>query len=252
MHESQAVLAQESDCTEDDLVTSQCDELLGRLTAGVAHYFNNLMTTVLGFSELLLQERFQDDPARGGLEEIHRAGQQISAITAQLLAVARRQRYQPTRLALNELVTDVAALGRSILGSGVQLTAALTPTMPLVWADRARLRQILLTLLLNARDATPRGGCLRLATADLVVDEELATVQPAVPPGHYVSVLVSGGGQGTAPPLATCFTSQELGDDGWGLPLVRRLLRRERGHLAVTNREGRGVAYAILLPVAEV
>jgi PAS domain S-box-containing protein len=239
---------------EQRTADAQQSEVVGRLAGGVAHYFNNLMTSVLGFSELLLNGLSAEHPHRFGLEEIHHAGKQAAHITAQLLAFARRQILQPVTLDVNEVVTAAATLHRTLHGGNVQLETKLDPTLRPVFLDRQCLERLFMSLLLNAQDAMPGGGRLFLATANVQVDAALVQMQPELRVGPYVLALVSDTGKGmddtTLAHLCEPFhTGKQFGESkGLSLAAGRGFLQQSGGCLCVASRVGQGTTWAILLP----
>jgi len=254
-----AVLSVTSDITErkrleDQLRQSQKMEVIGMLAGGIAHDFNNLLTAIGGYTELVLETLDGGDTRREDLQEVTKASQRATALTRQLLAVSRRQILQPTVLDVNGMVGDVQKLLRRTIPESIDLQLALGPVDP-VRADRGQLEQVVLNLAINAGDAMPQGGHLRLATATVDVDEAWAHRHAPMPAGRYVRLTVSDTGVGMPPETKArifepFFTTKERGKGtGLGLATVYGIVKQSEGFIWVDSEVGRGTTFDVYLPV---
>jgi len=229
-------------------------EAVGQLAGGIAHDFNNLLTGILSYSDLVLQELRPDDPIRGDVEQIRHAGQRAAALTRQLLAFSRRQVLQPRVLSLNACVGEVEAMLRRLVGAGVTLESELDPGLWHVLADPGQLEQVLVNLVINARDAMPDGGRVRVATANLHLTATDDARGNGVRPGAYVTLSVSDTGVGMdvqtqARIFDPFFTTRDSGKGtGLGLSTVYGIVEQSGGHIAVESAPGQGATYTIFLP----
>ena len=240
---------------ETELLHAQRLEALGRLAGGIAHDFNNLLTVISGYTELLLSELEPDDRLREPIGLIRQAGDHAAALTRQLLAFSRRQAVQPGHLDLNLVVSNLARLLRRLIGEDIELTLDLAPGVLSVRADQRQLEQVLMNLAVNARDAMPRGGQLRITTAVVgLSDQEAARLLPAAPAGRYVCLTVRDTGCGMDARtreriFEPFFTTKEVGKGtGLGLSTVYGIVTQADGHLQVTSEPGKGTTFEIYLP----
>ncbi|HUE88232.1 MAG TPA: ATP-binding protein [Vicinamibacterales bacterium] len=253
-----AVLSVASDITarkglEDQLRQSQKMEAIGMLAGGIAHDFNNLLTAIGGYTEMVLETLDEPDPRRKDLQEVSKAAQRAAALTRQLLAVSRRQILQPTVLDVNGMVGDVQKLLRHTIPESIDLQLALGTVDP-VRADRGQLEQVVLNLAINAGDAMPQGGRLRLSTASVDVDHDWAQRHASMTAGRYVRLTVSDTGVGMTPETKArifepFFTTKERGKGtGLGLATVYGIVKQSEGFIWVTSEVGRGTTFDIYLP----
>lgn len=239
---------------EENLRQAQRMESVGRLAGGVAHDFNNLLTVINGYTELLLHMLDSESPLREPLEQIKKAGAQTAALTRQLLAFSRKQVLQPRRLDLNHLVTSQEPLLRRLIGADVELVIRLDPALAPVLADPSQLEQVLMNLVLNARDAMPHGGQLIIETTNVQIPPGLNGWQMDVPSGDYVRLSVSDTGCGMdAETLSHIFepffTTKEAGrGTGLGLATVYGIVTQSGGHVWVHSRPGSGTRFDVYLP----
>ena len=242
---------------EDQLRQSQKMEAVGRLAGGVAHDFNNLLTAIAGHTELLLEDLGEDAEIRGDIEEVLHAVDRASALTRQLLAFSRRQVLQPRLLDVNQVISDLGRLLRRLIGPDVRLDTVLHPEVGRVRADRGQIEQVLMNLLVNARDALPQGGVVELRTTPLEVSEESAEHRQGVMPGHYVEVTVADNGIGMSEALLSrifepFFTTKEQGKGtGLGLPTVFGIVSQSGGHVLVESEPDAGSTFRVFLPRVE-
>lgn len=232
-------------------------EAIGRLAGGVAHDFNNLLTAILGYCELLLTDLAPDDPRKGDITEIQKAGVSAAALTRQLLAFSRKQIIEPTMLDLNAVVTDIRAMLGRLIAEDVQIVVSLGPKLALVKADRGQVEQIVLNLAVNARDAMPTGGTLTIQTANVVLDANYGKAHLSLKPGSYVVLTVTDSGSGMTPQVQArlfepFFTTKEVGKGtGLGLATVHGIVTRGGGSINVYSELGRGTTFEVYFPRAE-
>jgi hypothetical protein len=239
---------------EAQLRQAQKMEAIGRLAGGIAHDFNNLLTIINGYSDLLLLSLPAEQVWRGPLEEIKKAGMRAAALTQQLLAFSRKQPISPTVLDLNEVVEDSVKMLARLLGPSIELDVDLVPGPARIKADRDQLAQVLMNLTVNARDAMPEGGRVRIATADVVLGEAEAARMPDARPGAYVLLTFSDSGCGMdeacrARIFEPFFTTKEPGKGtGLGLATVYGIVKQSGGAIAVESAPGQGTTFRVFLP----
>ncbi|MGQ9926127.1 MAG: ATP-binding protein [Chloroflexaceae bacterium] len=229
---------------------------LGRLAGGIAHDFNNLLTFILGEVEMLLDDLPSDDPRRQGLEQILQSGGRAVALIRQLLAFSRRQVLQPELLNLNEVITGMEQMLRRLIGEDITLTILLARDLPLVLADRGQIEQVLMNLVINARDAMPQGGQLVIQTSPYWTDGLTAPTFADAQPGPYAVLSVSDTGIGIDPAVQPYifepFFSTKPRDKGTGLGLamVHGIVQQSRGSIRFASQPNRGTTFEIFLPAA--
>jgi PAS domain S-box-containing protein len=242
---------------EAQLRQAQKMDAIGQLTGGVAHDFNNILTVITGTIEIL-SDGVSDRPDLAAIAKmIDEAATRGASLTQQLLAFARRQPLEPSRIDPNSLIMEAASLLRPTLGEHIEIEAMLEDDTWHVVADPAQLSAALLNLAVNARDAMPGGGKLTLETGNVMLDEAYAQVNPDVHPGPYVMVAVSDTGTGIPAALLEkvfepFFTTKQVGKGtGLGLSMVYGFVKQSGGHIKVYSEEGHGTAIKIYLPRAE-
>jgi len=241
---------------EEQLRNAQQLEAIGRLAGGVAHDFNNILSIIMGHGELLLATAGDDERARNGLEQIRRAADRAASLTQQLLAFSRKQVLQPKVLDLNEAVADLQKMLSRVIGEDIELVASLHPSLLPVKADPGQVEQVLMNLAINARDAMPHGGKLKMETCNVDVGEELAR-DLELAPGGYAMLKVTDSGHGMEAETLVhifepFFTTKPMGKGtGLGLSTVYGIVKQSGGSIQVESEAGRGTAFRIYLPVAE-
>ena len=240
---------------EEQLRQAQKMEAVGRLAGGIAHDFNNLLTAILGTAQLMKRELGPGHTLAPDVEEIRKAGLRAADLTRQLLAYSRRQVVAQKVLDLNEVVTGMDSMLRRLIPENIELKALPTEAQATVRADRGQIEQVLLNLALNARDAMPSGGQIRIQTA--VVQPDYRAPGGAPPePGDYVLLTVTDTGTGLtdearAHLFEPFFTTKEQGKGtGLGLPTVYGIVKQSNGHIFVDSERGRGTTVRIYLPHA--
>ena len=235
---------------ESRLQEAQKLESIGRLAGGVAHDFNNMLTAILGNIEFAASLTSLDD-VRPLLEEIRLTAERSAALTAQLLAFARRQLIEPEVLAPSLLLGRIESLLRRLLGERSTLTVTLD-SVGYVRADPSQLEQVVLNLITNARDSLPQGGRVELATRDVVFEAADLGQLPDLNPGPYVVIKVTDDGDGISaqalPQIFEPFFSTRRGGTGLGLATCYGIVKQSGGHIAVHSEPGRGATFLVYLP----
>ena len=240
--------------TQAQFAHMQRMEAVGRLAGGVAHDFNNLLSIILAECELALGSLPRGHEVRASLEDIEQVAVRAAALTRQLLAFSRRQRIEPTTFSLNEMVTDLERVLQRLLGETIRLVATPGAAAPMVRADRAQVEQVLLNLVVNARDAMPQGGRLGIDTRNVTLDENYAAQRAEVTPGDYVMFAVSDTGVGMTPEeqahlFEPFYTTKEPGKGtGLGLATCYGIVKQSRGHIAAYSELGKGSTFRVYLP----
>ncbi len=238
----------------NQLQQAQRLESVGRLAGGVAHDFNNLLTVINGYGDLLFRQLGQDDPLRKPVGEMRKAGERAAELTRQLLAFGRKQIIEPRPMNLNRAITDSLDLLHRLLGEDIDLETRLAPRLGCVVADPAQVNQILMNLVVNARDAMPGGGRLVIETANAELDPARLSGDPEMPPGPYVMLSVTDSGAGIPEEdrqriFEPFFTTKTDGrSTGLGLSTVYGIVRQAGGSISVDSEPGRGSTFTILLP----
>lgn len=240
---------------EARLHQAQRMEAIGRLAGGIAHDFNNILTAILGYSTLLLN---QVDPSqRPAVEQIQQAGKRAAALTKQILNFSRKQLIAPQVVDLNTIVSEMEQLLRRLIGEHIDLLVVPGAGLGLVKVDQSQLEQVIMNLAINARDAMPDGGRLTMETANVELDDAYCRTHPDVKPGLYVMLAVSDNGQGMdAATLARClepfFTTKPKGKGtGLGLSTVYGIVKQHGGTLSLYSEPGQGTTVKIFLPRVE-
>jgi two-component system, cell cycle sensor histidine kinase and response regulator CckA len=243
---------------EEQLRQSQKLEAVGQLAGGVAHDFNNLLTVITGYSDLVLRRFSHDDPARPKVEEIKRAAERAADLTRQLLAFSRKQVLQPKVININELVTNVVKMLGRLVGENIELIPDLRKDVGQVNADPGQMEQVLMNLMLNARDALrQQGGKIIVETANVELDKAYVNLRGLTKPGHYVMLAVSDNGYGIDAEtqkhiFEPFFTTKESGKGtGLGLSTVYGIVKQSGGFIWVYSEKGGGTTFKVYLPRIE-
>lgn len=239
---------------EEQLHQAQKMEAIGRLAGGVAHDFNNLLTAIMGYAALAMQTLPPNHPANKDIQGIHNTTDRAAYLTRQLLAFARRQVFEPKTLNLNDLIRNVEKMLRRLINEDIELVTLLAPDVGLVKADPHQLEQVLINLVVNARDAMPEGGKLTIETANVTLDQEYVQHHLEIIPGDYVQLTVSDIGMGITPEVKSrlfepFFTTKEF-DKGTGLGLATcfGIIKQSGGYIEVDSEWGQGASFKVYLP----
>ncbi|HJT88982.1 MAG TPA: ATP-binding protein [Bryobacteraceae bacterium] len=239
---------------EEQLRQAQKMEAVGMLAGGVAHDFNNLLTIITGYSQLILNNIGVNDANRHSVEQIMKAGERAAALTKQLLAFSRRQVLQPRVLDLNKLVTSLSTMLQRLIGEDIDLRLVLRPDLGRVNADPGQLEQVLMNLVVNARDAMPKGGTLTIETSNADLDESYVFKHLSAKSGPHVALIVSDTGHGMdestrARLFEPFFTTKGTGKGtGLGLSTVFGIVKQSGGSLEVYSEPDHGTSVKVYLP----
>ena len=240
--------------SEQQLRQAQKIEAVGRLAAGVAHDFNNILTAVTGHSELLLRLLSADDPRRKHAEQIEKSAYMAAALTRQLLTFSRKQVIEPRVLKLNAIILNIEKMLRRLIGEDIKFCTELDPAAGHIKADSGQIEQVIMNLAVNARDAMPTGGKLTIATANTTLDKNYLKNFPELCPGDYVMLAVSDTGTGMSEEVKAhlfepFFTTKPPGKGtGLGLATCFGIVKQSTGHLSVYSELGRGTTFRIYFP----
>src|SRR2546427_3208420 len=232
-------------------------ETIGRLASGLAHDFNNLLTAILGHCDILLKRLPEGATARKGIEEIRTAGERAAGLTRQLLAYSRRQVLKPQVIDLNASVTSMVPMLRRLIGETIELDPTLQSDLGHVEADPSQIEQIIMNLVVNARDSMPHGGRVVVETSNADLDETFPKRHRPTRPGSYVMLAVSDTGTGMnkatlARIFEPFFTTKQLGKGtGLGLATVYGIVKQSDGYIWVYSEPGMGSTFKIYLPRVE-
>ena len=237
---------------QDSLVHAQRLDAVGQLAGGVAHDFNNLLSVINGYCEILGERLAVDPTALRNVEEIHAAGRKAAALTRQLLAFSRRQEMSPTVVSLNQALNELGELLRRLVGPANALTFEFDPQLGNLRVDPSQLQQVILNLVINARDALPTsGGSIKIKTAGAVIAENDGI---DLPPGRYIALSVEDNGEGMDPGTQSrlfepFFTTKEPGKGtGLGLSTVYGIVKQSGGSVVVRSERNVGSTFTIYFP----
>jgi PAS domain S-box-containing protein len=241
---------------EDQLAQSQKMEAVGQLAGGVAHDFNNILTAITGYSDMLVRKLRTDDPLYQNAEEIRKASERASALTRQLLAFSRKQVLKAEVVDLDAVVTDISKMLQRVIGEHIQLVTRSKASRAHVKADRGQIEQVILNMAVNARDAMTAGGTLIIETDVVTPDGDFFRTHKNLVPGNYVLMRISDTGTGMPPEVKArifepFFTTKEKGKGtGLGLATCYGIVTQTGGQLTVDSAPGKGTTFSIYLPLS--
>jgi two-component system cell cycle sensor histidine kinase/response regulator CckA len=242
---------------EAQFVQGQKMQAIGQLAGGIAHDFNNLLTAISGHCDLLLLRHDQSDPDYADLQQVHQNANRAASLVGQLLAFSRKQTLKPERIDLQEALSDLTHLLNRLVGEKINLKLAHAPGLGPVRADKRQLEQVVMNLVVNARDAMPEGGTIRIETEALSLTEDLRRDRALVPRGDYAVIRVMDTGTGIPPERLTkvfepFFTTKRVGEGtGLGLSMAYGIVKQSGGFIFVDSEVGLGTVFHIYLPIRD-
>ena len=240
---------------EAQFVQSQKMQAIGQLAGGVAHDFNNLLTAISGHCDLLLLRHDQGDSDYSDLVQINQNANRAAALVGQLLAFSRKQTLRPETLDMRDTLADLTHLLNRLVGEKVTLSLSHDPVLQPIRADKRQLEQVMMNLVVNARDAMPSGGEIRILTQSTHLKSPLTRDQVTVPAGDYITIKVSDDGCGIAPDklqkvFEPFFTTKRTGEGtGLGLSTAYGIIKQSGGYIFVDSTEGVGTCFSLYFPV---
>ncbi len=239
---------------EEQLQHSQKMEAIGMLAGGIAHDFNNLLTSIMGYSYLSLNQLKEDNPLFGNIKEIQSAGERATSLTRQLLAFSRKQVIQPQIIDLNKLINNTQKMLKRIVGENIEFITIPDSSIGYLKADPGQIEQIVMNLVVNARDAMPNGGKLIIETSNTYLDDAYSKEHIDVTPGQYIMLSISDNGCGIDKEtlkhiFEPFFTTKEMGKGtGLGLSTVYGIIKQSGGHIFVYSEIDKGTAFKVYFP----
>jgi PAS domain S-box-containing protein len=239
---------------EGQLRQSQKMEAVGRLAGGVAHDFGSVLTAINGYTSRALQQIDEGHPAHADLREITRASERATDLIRRLMIFSRNREVEPTVLDLNVIIGELSQMLRRVIADNIDLETDLRAGDARVWADRSQVEQVLLNLAVNARDAMPSGGTVKIETMDTDLDGEFVHAHPDSNPGSYVLLRVTDTGTGMDDDVSSrafepFFTTKEEGT-GLGLSTVYGIVKQCGGHISIESAPSAGAVFKIFIPHA--
>lgn len=239
---------------QSQLIQSQKMEAIGKFAGGIAHDFNNILTAIIGFADLILMKASLDDTTLGYIYEIQKSGRRAASLTQQLLSFSRKQIHRPELVNLDSMVMDTEKMLRVLLPENIELTTNLPQILDMVKIDRGQIVQVIMNLVINARDSMPDGGRIMIKTENKYLDKFSCKFHPEIAPGNYVTLTVCDTGCGIDPKTLTkvfepFFTTKEVGKGtGLGLATVYGIIKQSGGYIYTYSRLNYGTTFKIYLP----
>jgi len=244
---------------EEQLRQAQKMDSIGQLAGGVAHDFNNILTVILGYAEEILSNLHSNDPLREDINEILNAGLRASSLTRQLLTFSRKQVIKPQLVDINSCITNLYKMLMRLIGEDIDFELSLGEDLPYIWADIGQIEQVIMNLVINAREAMQMGGKLTITTFDFRTTKEFRAKHPLIDKDHYLVLKVQDTGCGMDAAtkehiFEPFFTTKGPGKGhgtGLGLPTVYGIVLQAGGHINVESKPGRGTTFVIMIPASE-
>jgi signal transduction histidine kinase len=242
---------------EAQFIEAQKMEVVGQLAAGVAHDFNNVLAVIMGYSELIMQDLGPAHPLQKYVEEVRQASRRAAGLTQQLLIFSRKQTVQPVELDLNSVIQGMEKMLRQLINENVDMTMDYGEEIGHIKADSGYVWQVVMNLVVNARDAMPNGGKLMIKTGMVVLDENDAPTSAGLAPGPYVTLTVTDTGVGMTEEvkarLFEAFFTTKVAGKGTGLGLLtcQSIIRQSGGHILFSSDVGKGTTFTIYFPRVE-
>ncbi len=242
---------------QQQLLQVQKMESIGRLAAGIAHDFNNVLSVIIGYSDLLLANIPVNNPIRDKIKRIHESGSQAAALTRQLLAFSRKQVLEKKVISINSIIRNFLKILGKMVGEDIVITTYLSEESCTVEADPGQIEQVIMNLIVNARDAMPKGGEIVIETAEVQLDQHYVNKHREVKPGKYVLMAISDTGEGMDEDVLSrifdpFFTTKEHGKGtGLGLATVYGIVKQHGGYIYAYSEKGRGTTFKIYLPACK-
>jgi signal transduction histidine kinase/CheY-like chemotaxis protein len=242
---------------QEHLRQAQKMEAIGQLAGGIAHDFNNLLTVINGYSTLVLQKLDSDNQIRKDIEQILNAGERAATLVRQLLAFGRRQVLEPRQINVNSLIASLHKILCRLVGENITLSTLLSPDIGMVKVDPSQIEQIIMNLIINARDTFEHGGSITIETANKVLDESFVRKNKGSRTGSYIMIAVRDSGMGMSEEcieriFEPFYTSREQGKGtGLGLATVYGIVKQSFGYIQVRSEIGIGTEFRIFLPMME-
>lgn len=239
--------------TLDQLRQSQKMEAIGQLAGGISHDFNNLLTVITGYSTLALQKIGSDNPAAKDIEQVINAGERATTLIRQLLAFGRRQILDPQPINVNIFIASIHKILCRLIGENISLTTSLSPDIGMVLADPSQVEQVIMNLVINARDAMARGGVITIETTNQVIDSSFVRKNRGAVEGNYVAISVRDTGMGMSEEVITrifepFFTTKAESGTGLGLATVYGIVKQNNGYIQVVSQVGIGSEFKVFIP----
>jgi len=241
---------------EMQLIQAQKMEAIGTLAGGVAHDFNNLLTVVIGYSDFMLSKLDKQNEMYGLIDQIRKAGRRAASVAQQLLAFSRKQILKPQVLELNTVIAEMEKMLRRLIGEDIELITVYEPDLKYVKADQGQVEQVLMNLVVNARDAMVDGGRLALKTENVTIDEQYCKLNSEARPGNFICFSVEDSGIGMDKETIShifepFFTTKEIGT-GLGLSVIYGIVKQHEGWINVYSEPGQGSTFKVYFPVISV
>ncbi|HEY0256479.1 MAG TPA: response regulator [Candidatus Methylacidiphilales bacterium] len=239
---------------EAQFIEAQKMEVVGQLAGGVAHDFNNVLAVIMGYSDLIMQDLGPEHPLQKYVQEVRQAARRAAGLTQQLLIFSRKQTVQPVELDLNDVVLGMEKMLRQLINENVELTILCEANIGHIKADSGYIWQVLMNLVVNARDAMPNGGRLTIKTGGVHLDDRYAQSHPEVVPGPYLLVTVSDTGIGMSEEVKerlfeAFFTTKSKGKGtGLGLVTCQTIVKQSGGHIDIVSEVGKGTSFNVYFP----